>query len=96
MHTTFDWLRTTLEKEYSLDPALLTPSASLETLGLDSLAVAELLFNVEDRFHITFGAESASLTTLGEVAGSIDEHLAKQNADGDKAGAMSTQAPSSP
>ncbi|VXC67336.1 Acyl carrier protein [Burkholderia sp. 8Y] len=96
MSTTFDWLSTTLEKEYSLDPALLTPAASLESLGLDSLAVAELLFNVEDRFHINLGAESASLATLGDVARIIDEHVEHQTVDGVQAGATHSSSPSSP
>ncbi|MEA3089502.1 MAG: acyl carrier protein, partial [Caballeronia sp.] len=43
MTTTFEWLRTTLAQDYNLEPAALTPDASLESLGLDSLAVAELL-----------------------------------------------------
>ncbi|CAL8480616.1 acyl carrier protein [Caballeronia sp. S22] len=96
MSTTFDWLSTTLENEYSLDPALLTPAATLESLGLDSLALAELLFKVEDRFHITLGVQSASLTTLGDVARVIDEHVAKPRVDDVEAGATYPTSPSSP
>jgi acyl carrier protein len=90
MTTTFDWLCLTLVKDYNLDPALLKPDASLETLGLDSLAVAELLFNVEDKFKITVSPELVPLATLVDVVRFIDAHVAAQH------GTASTQVPSTP
>lgn len=90
MTTTFDWLCLTLVKDYNLDPALLKPDASLETLGLDSLAVAELLFNVEDEFKITVSPELVPLATLVDVVRFIDAHVAAQH------GTASTPVPSTP
>ncbi|CAN7602685.1 acyl carrier protein [Caballeronia sp. LjRoot29] len=90
MTTTFDWLRLTLAKDYKLDPALLKPDASLETLGLDSLAVAELLFTVEDKFKITVSPELVPLATLADVVRFIEAHVDAQQ------GTASTQVPSAP
>jgi acyl carrier protein len=81
MTTTFEWLRATLAEDYSLEPAALTPDASLETLGLDSLAVAELLFAVEDKFKITVSAEPPPLKTLKDVFQFIDAQIAVQHGD---------------
>lgn len=81
MTTTHEWLRTTLAQDYNLEPTALTPEASLEALGLDSLAVAELLFAVEDKFKITVPAEPPPLETLSDVSRFIDAQVAVQNGD---------------
>lgn len=81
MVTTFEWLRTTLAQDYNLEPAALTPDASLETLGLDSLAVAELLFAVEDKFKITVPAEPPPLKTLSDVFQFVDAQVAVQHGE---------------
>ena len=78
MTTTFEHLRTILAKDYKLDPNLLTLDAPLEALGIDSLGIAELLFNVEDEFHITLSPDSVQLLTLGDVVRFIDELILAQ------------------
>ena len=80
MTNTFEHLRAILIKDYKLDPHLLTLDAELEALGIDSLGVAELLFNVEDEFHITLSPDSVQLFTLGDVVRFIDELIAVQHA----------------
>jgi len=67
MTTTFEHLCAILVKDYTLDASLLTLDAPLEALGIDSLGVAELLFNVEDEFHITLSPDAVQLLTLGDV-----------------------------
>lgn len=80
MTTTFEHLRALLIKDYKLDPNLLPLDAELEALGIDSLGVAELLFNVEDEFHITLSPDAVQLLTLGDVVRFIDELIAVQHA----------------
>ncbi|MDP2680077.1 MAG: phosphopantetheine-binding protein [Rhodoferax sp.] len=79
MTTTFEHLCAILVKDYKLDPMLLTLDAPLEALGIDSLGVAELLFNVEDEFHITLAPDAVQLLTLGDVVHFIDELVAVQH-----------------
>lgn len=79
MTTTYQHLRTILANEYKLDPDLLTPDATLEALGIDSLGVAELLFNVEEEFHITLSPDAVQLLTLGDVVRFIDELILAQH-----------------
>lgn len=81
MTTTFEHLRLLLVKDYKLDPNQVTLDAELEVLGIDSLGVAELLFNVEDEFHITLSPEAVQLLTLGDVVRFIDELIAVQGSD---------------
>jgi acyl carrier protein len=79
MTTTFEHLRSILVKDYKLSPDELTLDAPLEALGIDSLGIAELLFNVEDEFHITLSPDAVQLLTLGDVVRFIDELIAVQH-----------------
>jgi acyl carrier protein len=78
MHTTLATLQTILIKDYQLAPEALTLGARLEDLGIDSLATAELLFSIEDSFHLVLPPEPMALATLGEVVDYIDHLVAKQ------------------
>ena len=86
MTTTFEQLRAIVARDYKLDPELLTLDAPLEGLGIDSLGVAELLFNVEDEFRITLPPEPVQLPTIGDVVRFIDELIAAQHEGGAKVG----------
>jgi acyl carrier protein len=79
--TTFERLRAILVRDYKLAPEALTLEAPLEGLGIDSLGVAELLFNVEDEFGITLPPEPVQLPTVGDVVGYIDRLVAAQHGD---------------
>ena len=79
MMTTYDWLCALLVKEYKLAPERLSLDGPLEDLGVDSLGIAELLFNVEDAFGITLPPNPVQLPTLGDVVRYIDELVLDQN-----------------
>jgi acyl carrier protein len=78
METTLATLQRILAKDYALAPEILTSAARLEDLGIDSLGTAELLFNIEDIFHIVLPPEAVPLATLGDVVDYIDQLLAAQ------------------
>jgi len=81
--TTFERLYAILQKDYKLTPDQLTADAPLEALGIDSLGVAELLFNVEDEFKINLPPEPVQLLTIGDVAQFIDRLIAAQHGRAD-------------
>ena len=56
----------------------LTPSAKLEDLGVDSLGVLDLLFAIEDEFHVTVPPDRVPLETLGDLVAYIDALVAGQ------------------
>jgi acyl carrier protein len=87
--TTFDRLCEILRRDYPAAADRLRPEATLESLGIDSLGVAELLFNVEDVFAITLPPEPVQLATLGEVADFIDRLRVAQAAPQAPAGGPS-------
>ena len=79
MTTTFDRLRAMLIKDYPSTPESLMLTTPLEALGIDSLGLAELLFNVEDEFGITLPTQPVPLPTVGDVVAYIDALVAAQN-----------------
>ena len=80
---TLDRLRDILVKDYQLAPEAVTPDAALESLGIDSLGAAELLFNIEDEFKVTLPRDAVALVTVGDVVAFIDGLVAQQRAGAD-------------
>lgn len=69
-------LKDLIHEKYGLDPATLDAQSSIRDKGLDSLALVELLFAVEDRFGITMPDSEANVETLGQLAALIDRLVA--------------------
>lgn len=63
---------------FGLGPEKLVPEATLEDLGLDSLAVIEFLFQVEDHFNIKIPDQQQPPQTLGEMEALIAPLLASR------------------
>lgn len=65
----------------SLPVDQVTPEATLESLGIDSLGVIELVFEVEEAFDITLDATEASgLRTVRELAAHVERLVRPQPA----------------
>jgi len=69
---TFDVLREVMATDHGLVPESLTPDTPLSGLAIDSLALIELIFTLEDRFKVVADNVPADLPTLGSVADYID------------------------
>jgi acyl carrier protein len=65
-------LQDIIREKYDLEPPALDPQRSMREQGLDSLAVAEFLFEVEDRLGLTLPDEHMQLDTLAGLAELID------------------------
>ena len=72
---TFDFIRQTLIEKFEVDAELISHEATLETLGLDSLTMVELLFEVSEKYDIEIPTDKMDFTTLGEAVALIDETL---------------------
>jgi acyl carrier protein len=76
----FDEVANELTDTFGVDPALVNRQATLQNLGLDSLALMEFVFAVEDRFSIRIPEDKldprqAGLT-LERLVGALEEQLA--------------------
>jgi acyl carrier protein len=68
---TLETIQNILNENLDIDPADVTPEASLEDLGIDSLDMAELICNIEEELDIDFG-EPEGLETVGALVEYID------------------------
>ena len=71
-------IQSMMVKQFDLKPENLTPEATLESLGLDSLSVIEFTFNLEDELKITMPDERVELKTLQDVVNLVDKLIAEQ------------------
>ena len=56
------------EKEFTIDPGKLDASASLESLGIDSLSFIEFMFKVEEEFGVSVSDEDLkAIKTLSDL-----------------------------
>jgi acyl carrier protein len=79
--STLEIIQDILVSKFALDRTALTPDAGLDRLGIDSLAVLEILFEIEDRFGLKIKEDTPdSLATIQDVVLYIDSLLRKQAA----------------
>ena len=77
---TIDTIAGVLESNLDIDPATVTPEATFESLGIDSLDMVELICDIEDQCEVDFG-EPTDLVTIGDIVGEgIDIHHLCANA----------------
>lgn len=68
---TIDTVREVLVENLDLDPEAITEDATMESLGIDSLDMVELVCDIEERCDVDFG-EPSGLNTIGEIVAHID------------------------
>jgi acyl carrier protein len=67
-------------EQFDLKQEDLTPEATLESLGLDSLSVIEFMFNLEDELKIKLPDERVEIKTLQDVTNLVDRIVTEQSA----------------
>ena len=65
-------IRQFLQERLGVDPQLAANDANLADLGVDSLMLAELMFEAEDRLGISIGSDVVAPKTVGDMVGLID------------------------
>jgi len=69
---TLETLRGLIADKFEVEPGQIFPEASLDTLGLDSLAVFDLIFDIESVFEITVANDEVKIVTVADVVSLID------------------------
>jgi len=76
--TTLHTIQQLLAGELSLPPDSLDPARPLDELGIDSLAVIECMFKLEDKFGISIPNHDANAKTLQDIADLVDRLVAEK------------------
>jgi acyl carrier protein len=80
---TLEILQDILVKDYKVPREQLAPDALLGTIGIDSLGMLELMFKIEDHFHVKIpGDPPTDLSTVRDVVAYIDQLVAGRSARG--------------
>ena len=86
MTTTFETMKRIIIKDFELAPERLLPDTPLADIELDSLAVTELIFALEDEFNVTAKTNGQGMQTLGDIASYIDQLIAERDAPAARTG----------
>lgn len=71
--TTLERLTHLIHDKFGVELAAIDPDAPFASYNLDSLTVAELMFEIDDAFHVTVPDDAVhSVTTLRALATLID------------------------
>jgi acyl carrier protein len=73
MMSSIEELQQLIHEKYGIEPAALDPHASMRAAGIDSLALVEFLFEVEDRMGIKVPDKYSDIDTLAALAAAVDE-----------------------
>jgi acyl carrier protein len=73
MSDTLEQLRELIKEKFDIDASKIDPNASVLESGLDSLALTELLFTVEEKFGVELLEAAREVTSLGGLAALIDQ-----------------------
>ncbi len=83
--STLEQLQKILMRDYKVSAEQLAPDAQISALGIDSLGVIELMFQIEEQFGITLADDdSTAFVTIDDVVRHVDQLLLVQR-PGEKA-----------
>ena len=71
-------LQDLIQEKYGTEMAALDPHDSMREKGLDSLALVEFVFAIEDHFSITIPDNDPDVDTLAKLAALVDSIKASQ------------------
>ena len=71
----FEKLAKYAAKQLELDIAEITPDATFESLGIDSLDVVEMIMDLESELGVELEMEDQKITTFQELADFIESKL---------------------
>ena len=76
--TTLETMQGLLAEHFDLQVSQLQPESELDKIGLDSLAIIEFMFMVEDEFKIKLPDERVEIKTVQDVITVVDRLVAEQ------------------
>jgi len=73
-----DNIKGLIAEQYGIDLAKLTPETEVASFGIDSLAMIEFMFQMEEKFNIRMADSRAPLVTVADVVAEIERAVREQ------------------
>ncbi|NDU85049.1 MAG: acyl carrier protein [Ferrovum sp.] len=74
MDESLDLVKKYLEKHFDNPPVILTPDSTLKEVGIDSLGMLELVFEIEDAYGIRLPENLPMPETIGELLRIVEQY----------------------
>jgi acyl carrier protein len=71
-------IKALIAEHFGIDPAKLTPETEIASFGIDSLAMIEFMFQMEEKFNIRMADSRAPLVTVADVVAEIGRAVREQ------------------
>jgi acyl carrier protein len=69
-----------MAERFGLPPAQLAAGRPLDELGIDSLAITEFMFELEQEFGVKVPYEETEVSTVGDIAAALERLATAQHA----------------
>ena len=73
-----DKIKSLIAEHFGIDLGKLTPDTQIASLGIDSLAMIEFMFQMEEKFNIRMADSRAPLVTVADVIAEIERAVREQ------------------
>ncbi len=73
-----DRIKALIAEHFGIEPDKLTPETEIASFGIDSLAMIEFMFQMEEKFNIRMADSRAPLVTVGDVVAEIERAVRDQ------------------
>jgi len=71
-------IKSLIADHFGIEPERLTPETEIASFGIDSLAMIEFMFQMEEKFNIHMADSRAHLVTVADVVAEIERAVSEQ------------------
>lgn len=71
-------IKALIAEHFGIDPEKITPETEIASFGIDSLAMIEFMFQMEEKFNIRMADSRAPLVTVANVISEIERAVREQ------------------
>ena len=75
-----DKIKSLIAEHFGIEPDKLTPETEIASFGIESLAMIEFMFQMEEKFQIQLADSRAPMRTVADVVAEIQRAIVDQDA----------------
>jgi len=71
-------IKSLIAEHFGIEPDKLTPETEIASFGIDSLAMIEFMFQMEEKFNVRMADSRVPLVTVADVIAEIERTVREQ------------------